>query len=173
MNTGNTVNGTTTQYRFNAEKLSDAANYAQRCYGDSNFGNTACNKYVVRHLPAVVNNSAKCPFDSHICRSPEANILLDTGYIDSNNDLGLNRPEDKRFSWRQVMHCAPLVTEGYTSEVSTPEGNWTRYHYGTTPRGAVGNQTFTDYLFEAKSMDLQYPNTTAEQDRSQANLILL
>lgn len=147
-----------TSLRYNAEKLSDAANYAQQCYNTP--GTAACNKFVTERLPTVMNNSSSCPFQDRICQNQEATLRLDTGYIDSNNDLGLNTPRDQRFAYRLVLHCAPLKTDGYTSQVATQYGNWTRYHYGTTYTSSLGNPSKRDFLYEVESLDLQYPNKT-------------
>jgi hypothetical protein len=35
-------------------------------------------------------------------------ITLDSGLIDSQDDLGLNAPPGDRLSYRRVMSCAPL-----------------------------------------------------------------
>ncbi|KAI1360715.1 hypothetical protein F5Y08DRAFT_348529 [Xylaria arbuscula] len=109
--------------QFNAEKLNDAANYAQRCY---NSNSTACNTFVVERLPtATMNTTSSCPFQNRICRDPESTLRLDTGYIDSNDGLGLSAPTDQRFAWRYVLHCAPLRTEGYTSRGKPADGFFT------------------------------------------------
>ncbi|OTB01373.1 hypothetical protein M426DRAFT_41238, partial [Hypoxylon sp. CI-4A] len=96
----------------NAEKMDNAANYAQQCYNASGFGALGCNKFVTPRLPAAeMTMTAPCPFDSKICRSQNANVRLDTGYIDSNDHLGLNAPNDARVGVRYVLECAPLKTE--------------------------------------------------------------
>ncbi|KAI0456529.1 hypothetical protein F5B21DRAFT_522677 [Xylaria acuta] len=118
--------------RFDAEKLNDAENYAQRCYSStSSSDNTACNKFVVGRLTTTtINTTATCPFQHRICRDPQSSLRLDTGYVDSNDQLGLDAPTDQRFAWRYVLHCSPLETEGYTSRVSEADKGWIRFHYG-------------------------------------------
>ncbi|KAJ3566505.1 hypothetical protein NPX13_g7103 [Xylaria arbuscula] len=140
--------------QFNAEKLNDAANYAQRCY---NSNSTACNTFVVERLPtATMNTTSSCPFQNRICRDPESTLRLDTGYIDSNDGLGLSAPTDQRFAWRYVLHCAPLRTKGYTSRVADTDKGWIRFHYGNVSVGALGNQTKRDSLYEVEDSDFQY-----------------
>ncbi|KAI0436898.1 hypothetical protein F4803DRAFT_566489 [Xylaria telfairii] len=126
--TNNSLEVVASTYNYFSGKLNDAANYAQQCYDGNNStsGTTACSKFVRSTLPtASANTSASCPFDEKICRKPRGNIRLDTGYI-GNDELGFNRPNDLGFAWRYVLHCAPLITEGYTKyaidnfEQSTP-----------------------------------------------------
>ncbi|KAI0544175.1 hypothetical protein F4679DRAFT_591693 [Xylaria curta] len=140
--------------RFNAEKLNDAENYAQRCYSSNG---TACNTFVVGHLPtATMNTTSTCPFQNRICRDPQSTLRLDTGYIDSNDHLGLSAPANQRFAWRYVLHCAPLETKGYTSRIVDAGKGWIRFHYGNVSVGALGNQTMRDYLYEIEDSNFQY-----------------
>jgi hypothetical protein len=34
---------------------------------------------------------------------------IDTDFVDSNTDLGINTPSEDRITWRKVTTCAPLV----------------------------------------------------------------
>ncbi|KAI0402325.1 hypothetical protein F4802DRAFT_617985 [Xylaria palmicola] len=101
------------------ELLHDSSVYAHCCYNST--VNTApcvmsCAHFVVAHLPMnETNTRAECPFQSQVCRSTNANLRLDTGYIDSNDHMGLNAPTGERFAWRYVLHCAPLQTYNFTS----------------------------------------------------------
>ncbi|KAI1264352.1 hypothetical protein F5Y18DRAFT_436738 [Xylariaceae sp. FL1019] len=117
-------------------------------------GLTDCNRFVTQQLTddVIVDTNADCPFGDDICRNSSANLRLDTGYLNSHDHLGINAPPEERIVWRNVLHCAPIVTEGYTSQVSTPQGNLTRYHYGTTYHDSVP----INYTFEALDIDTQY-----------------
>lgn len=42
-------------------------------------------------------------------------IRLDTGYLDSSKHYGLNTKSEHGFKVRQSMHCAPIVTDGYSN----------------------------------------------------------
>ena len=65
--------------------------YARSCY--QNFTDVGkCDYYIRPRLPLYSNRNAGCPFTSEICISQSGNIQLDTGYIDSHEDLGLNTP---------------------------------------------------------------------------------
>jgi hypothetical protein len=101
-----------------SQRINDAFNYAQQCYSTSSFEMFDCDKFVVKNIAAAVTkNDSGCPFQGSICRSNNTNLTLDTGYIDSNDNLGLNAPKDQRFLWRYKLQCAPLVTEGYTTRL--------------------------------------------------------
>ncbi|KAI1416659.1 hypothetical protein F5Y13DRAFT_205494 [Hypoxylon sp. FL1857] len=102
---------------YTAENLNNAANYAQQCYNTNSPGTLDCDKFESERLPTQVDYNATCPFKGQICRNATSNIHLDTGYVDSNKHLGLNTPEGQRFSWRYVLQCAPLKTEGYASHL--------------------------------------------------------
>ncbi|KAI0154922.1 hypothetical protein GGR57DRAFT_502110 [Xylariaceae sp. FL1272] len=155
-----TLDGTAASERFNAEKLSNAFNYAQQCYGTDEVGTRACDKFVVPQLPSQISNTSDCPFQSHMCRKTQNTLRMDTGHLDSNDHFGLNRPKDKRFAWRYVVSCAPIVTDGYTTIVNKSDGEWVRYHYGTDPVGSTDDQQFVDYIYEIKTSDQQYFNST-------------
>ncbi|KAK8078749.1 hypothetical protein PG994_002556 [Apiospora phragmitis] len=98
-----------------SQKISTAINYVEQCYSSSRISAMVeCEGFVVPKLPtAITNNTASCPFQSNICRSNGSNVMLDSGYIDSREHLGLNSPNSQRFQQREVLHCAPLRTEGY------------------------------------------------------------
>lgn len=118
--------------------LSSAENYARQCYGldgaqsGSESGTLSCSIFVKRSLPpAVVDANATCPYDKTICVDPHNNLVIDTGYLDSHDDFGLNAPVQERFQYRRKIQCAPLVTEGYKTQFNTSsERSYTRYQYG-------------------------------------------
>ncbi|KAI0431176.1 hypothetical protein F5Y09DRAFT_205811 [Xylaria sp. FL1042] len=135
-----------------AQLVDNAANYAQQCYSANAGGNLDCGRFVTQKLTSIVDDDAPCPFERKICRS-NSNIRVDSGYIDSREHLGINRPE--RFFARNVLHCAPITTTGYTSQRNTSIGNYTVYHYGSimAPAGR------RDYVFAAESIESQYALT--------------
>ncbi|KAJ3574372.1 hypothetical protein NPX13_g4381 [Xylaria arbuscula] len=131
--------------------VSDAENYVQQCYsGTSSHFN--CDMYATQQIVGHVDKNAPCPFDSTICLTNDANIRIDSGYINSYTYFGLNAPPEMRILYRNVLHCAPLVTEGFTSQESQPSSNDTIYHYGSFPTPEGRN----DYLFRANDLITQY-----------------
>jgi hypothetical protein len=132
------------------QQVTKAINYAQQCYAEDEFNTMDCNKFITSRLPsAEVDQNADCPFDDRICRTTSSNLRLDTGSIDSSGHIGLNTPSNERLSWRYVLHCAPLQTNGYTSTVARDNIDWVRYHYGTW-------HTNADYIYEVEDIQNRY-----------------
>lgn len=110
-------------------------NYAEQCYRKSS-DQEFCKVYVKTRLPYKTDRNASCPFRDGVCRSASQNLLLDTGYLDSLHDLGLNTPPTERFLWRQMTRCAPLVTKPYEQHINVSYHKtdvvrpYTRYYYG-------------------------------------------
>lgn len=132
-----------------SQSTRSAANYAQQCYSSDSPGMFDCTHFAKDHLSSTVDIQADCPFrNSSICRSNASNILLDSGYIDLNEDLGVNAAPDNNILFRAVLHCAPLETQGYTQPVKGPRDNFTTYNYGPSPQ--------TDYTYMVEDLDSQY-----------------
>ncbi|KAM7215866.1 hypothetical protein V8F06_008722 [Rhypophila decipiens] len=151
-----THNGLLARLISDSEFASNAANYAQQCYSLVDRSNSStmfdCNTFAVGRLPAIVDNDAPCPFNETICRS-KSNVRFDTGYIDSNEHLGINAPPEERFQFRQVYSCAPLQTDGYTEHRTGINRNFTRYYYGP---GVIGGEIATNFTHEVFSIETQY-----------------
>ncbi|KAF2265455.1 hypothetical protein CC78DRAFT_515110 [Lojkania enalia] len=132
---------------YNARRASEFLNYGLQCY--TNSSNTdGCNLYIKRQLPLKSSRNATCPFGDDICKLGNDNLLMDTGYLDSLRDFGINTGSDKRFQMRFVQQCAPIKTEGYTEEFNdTQFGPVTRYFYGaksyTAPKGQNNGTQWT------------------------------
>ena len=107
-------------------------NYAQNCY--RNTTGSTCALFVKPRLSWQADRNASCPFAPEICLRPYGNLQLDTGYVNSHDDLGINMPPAERFEWRAKSACSPLKLEGYMSTFQRVEGNnsvpYALYHYG-------------------------------------------
>ncbi|KAF1951516.1 hypothetical protein CC80DRAFT_528262 [Byssothecium circinans] len=115
------------------ERATAYANYALQCYS-SNKTSAAedCQPYARASLKTTVDRNASCPFSKEMCKSQEKNLIIDTGYIDSSKDLGINAAPENRFQYRFVHHCAPIVTEGFTNVTQSNTSELLqRYWYGT------------------------------------------
>lgn len=155
--TSNVTDAMTVIRPYQSRVVDNALSYAQQCYSSSDSSMVDCNRFVAPRLAAVsVDYSAECPFASNMCRTNASNLRIDSGYIDSNRDLGLNAPTDERFSWRTVLHCAPLVTDGYRSNVTYDNQTFIRYHYGRTLGHGYGN--YFNYTYEVGDLAQQYPD---------------
>ncbi|KAK4222760.1 hypothetical protein QBC38DRAFT_548978 [Podospora fimiseda] len=124
-----------------SKRFSNAINYAMQCYSDRSTTGEKCNTYVNPKLDTVtIDTEAPCPFKNGICRSNSSNIRIDSGYINSGDHLGHNVQEKDVFLYRQVLHCAPLRTEGYSRQHIGKNRNYTLYNYGERIlRGAKPN----------------------------------
>ncbi|KAI0856675.1 hypothetical protein F4860DRAFT_396917 [Xylaria cubensis] len=135
-----------------AEKANNAANYAQQCYSTGAAGTLSCERFITKVIGSTKDQNTTCPFEQKMCRSLSTNLRVDSGFINSHKDLGLNAPPQDRFMARYVLHCAPIATTNYTGQIKTSVGNYTVYHYGnmSTP---TGNQ---DHIWMAEPVESQY-----------------
>ncbi|PFH60604.1 hypothetical protein XA68_10660 [Ophiocordyceps unilateralis] len=140
---------------YTVRRNSNAANYAQQCYTAQSAGMLDCATFVQQNLPRKINGQAPCPFKGGICRSNTSNLVLDTGYINSHQHLGVNYPPENRILFKYMLQCAPLETSGYSRTVATSSRNYTRYYYGHQRSGQ-------DYTTQAKTVDEQYDATDHE-----------
>lgn len=99
-----------------------------------------------------MDSQAPCPFVESICRSNSTNLILDTGFINTDTHLGINAPPEERLLMRHVLKCAPLLTEGYSSR----HGNYTRYNYGAQWRRTESDVPIANYTYEVESLNTQY-----------------
>jgi len=122
---------------YQAKRAPRFLNYGLGCYLNSTDTNTdGCSTYVKPQLKLFVNRNATCPFKTKICKTQTGNLILDSGYIDSNNDLGINSDPRGRIQMRIVHQCAPLQTKGYIKiHNHTLAGTVFRYMYGTVREG--------------------------------------
>ncbi|KAH8883500.1 hypothetical protein GQ53DRAFT_882709 [Thozetella sp. PMI_491] len=168
------INQTTPSMQiYEAGQVNNAANYAQQCYSSSSPGMFDCSSFVTSRLPANIDTHASCPFKEQVCRTKDSNIHLDTGYLDSDTHLGLNAPPDERFLFRHVFHCAPLVTEGHTSEAKGNNITYARYHYGSAIMGPADQKVRYNYTFEIESLEFQYGTQLENNMRNRGRTLRL
>ena len=98
-----------------AKRTAWSMGYAQRCYRN-NANSRDCAIFLQPRLQWTTDRNATCPFPGRddICLSNFGNLRLDSGYIDSARDLGMNSPPENRFLYRSVVECAPLQTQRYS-----------------------------------------------------------
>lgn len=134
--------------------INNAVNYAQECYSSNATGNFDCINFIQDHLPGTMDDRASCPFQEGMCRSNQSNLLLDSGYLDSREHFGFNTPDSQRILFRTTMHCAPINTEGFSKNVSTPRNNYTQYFYGS-----YDYEENKDFTWQTEDLDAQYIRT--------------
>jgi hypothetical protein len=115
------------------KRVTTYANYALQCYtGNVTAGMETCHPYLKPKLKTTVTRNASCPFAKEMCKSQTENLIIDTGLLDSHEDLGLNAPSDSRWQMRLLHHCAPIVTEGFSApfQANDTDVETMRYYYG-------------------------------------------
>jgi hypothetical protein len=153
-----------------SQRVTAYSNYALQCYsGNISAGAEDCNPYVQAKLKTTVTRNSSCPFSKEMCKSDNTNLIVDTGFLDSLTDFGINSAPENRFQLRLVHQCAPLVTEGFTN-VSTGANSteeFQRYYYGAI--GSVANFTQEVSLNAVKAYDSLGNNTGSPKGRARAD----
>ncbi|KAH7316945.1 hypothetical protein B0I35DRAFT_434280 [Stachybotrys elegans] len=137
---------------YQSTTASNLANYVQQCYSSEASGLLDCARFIRPSLSSTVDGNASCPFQGGICKSDNKNLRIDSGYINSNVHLGVNAPSEDNIWLRVVFECAPLVTDGYTTDQEFEDVNYTRYHYGSR---FWGNDT-SNVTYAVESLSAQY-----------------
>ncbi|KAI0439426.1 hypothetical protein F4803DRAFT_564555 [Xylaria telfairii] len=135
-----------------AGAINNAANYAQQCYSNNNTGILDCGRFVTKNIASHIDTQAGCPFSDSLCRVGSANVRVDSGFINSHDHFGLNSPPNERILTRTVLHCAPMKTAGFSSQLTISSGNITLYHYGSMQSG----DSVVDYMATSSSISSQY-----------------
>lgn len=91
----------------------DAAVYVRNCYNRS-VDALGCNTYATPYI-RWEGKDADCPYKDGICYGNNT-YQMDTGFIDSHHDLGMNTPEKERLKYRRVTTCSVLRQTGYAEE---------------------------------------------------------
>jgi hypothetical protein len=160
---------------YRGQMTENAANYAQQCYSSGGKGSTlfACNTFRQSHMPSSIDTEASCPFNSSVCRTNSSNIRLDTGFLDSRADFGINSPDDERILYRVVYHCAPLQTAGYSKNQSTgASDNYTAYYYGQSSVLMLSGMN-DSYTYRTKSILEQYNLTWKHENPTNLDTVNL
>jgi hypothetical protein len=130
---GFSVTDTNTLINYANKLTIEVAAYAQSCYR-SDAATQECSTYIQRSLAANITRNASCPFNPSICVLAQENLVIDTGFINSHIDLGMNAEPKDRFAYRRVTTCAPLKSEGHRENVNISTNSldipYTAYFYG-------------------------------------------
>jgi hypothetical protein len=127
--------------RYWIGRIEEASIYERQCYSSpSNSGR--CEKLPIPRLAWTMQDSA-CPFtDPNLCADDAVAVRMDTGYINSNSDLGVNARSEDSIVYRKVVTCSPLKTHFSVLANNDPADRVVRYWYGRN------NLLDTDYTFE-------------------------
>lgn len=139
------------------QRMTSASSYAQQCYR-GNSTPEECPLFTKTNLPYTVQTDRGCPF-GHLCLDDTETIYIDSGYINSHDDLGMNSPPHERFLYRAVEHCALLNSTKYSIRDETAQA--VSYYYG--PRGKSRNET---YMYTTQSQPIHKYWISAPDDYS-------
>lgn len=130
--------------------------YVKQCYTDTPSSSASCAYFPQKRLE-FNQSDAECPFDiSNNCITANSTpIAMDSNYIDTSENLGVNADFKDRIYFRKLTTCSPISSKDYavyvnaneTAEASLwpPNSTLYRYYYGNIP----GNGTFaTNWTFE-------------------------
>ncbi len=135
---------------FNNIDLNDtlaATTYSRACY-DNTENALGCNQYVQQQLQWTSNQNATCPFSSDLCiYGSTAAYEMDTGPLDTHEQLGINAAPSDRVQYRKVASCSPIHTKGYVTTFNDTNPNQLAYgnlfyDYNYGPIVNVTNYTY-------------------------------
>ena len=138
------------QAAYHAVDLNDtlaATTYSRACYEDTE-NVLQCNQYAQQQLKWQTDHNASCPFLPDLCLYGGTSAYqMDSGLIDSHEDLGINAAKSERVQYRKVTTCSPIHTKGYVTNITDTDPNAVAYGdslelywYGEIP--GITNYTF-------------------------------
>ncbi|KAF1991805.1 hypothetical protein K402DRAFT_321910, partial [Aulographum hederae CBS 113979] len=140
-----------------------AAQRAQQCFREQSTKEN-CPTFVKWTLPFTTERNAPCPFADRVCRSNNSNLIIESGYLNSHFDFGINSSPEDRFEIRHRLHCAPLAFDGYvrmSNIVVDQDGShlnasaeMIQFRYGTRFMDEMGPENLT----------YQYPVRASENE---------
>lgn len=85
-------------------------------------------------------------------------MRIDSGFLDSHWDLGLNAPASKRIQTKITLHCAPLQVANHKRSSNRPLPglllSYDQYFYGESLFGEKFGRNFTYMLPKVDSGDM-------------------
>ena len=133
--------------------LTSSLAYVRDCY----FYDQPCVDYefVVGALNQDPNLNASCPFDESLCLA--GGVEIDTGFLDSAIDLGINAKPGDRVLYRKSISCAVLNTDpDYVAttvgpnpdNAAEPDRLEIFFYYGPDVEGDNFTASFDNYTLE-------------------------
>lgn len=153
---------TNLQSQHQQQGWKNSAGYARSCYSpEINEGYTAgCTEYI-RTEKLWTNSTEECPFENKMCKGGHV-LSLDTGFLNSAQDLGISSPKGDQVEYRRKMTCSPLITEGFSegpmpaptnASIVGPPSMWanislTNYNYGPLTLELEMNVTNATFVYD-------------------------
>jgi hypothetical protein len=110
-NANNSILGTASKH---AETVLINSDYARGCYGTIP-NSKQCRTYVKQKLHYDGFATEVCPFDKTACLlNDTTSFRLDSGVLDSHEDLGINAAAENRIGIRLVTDCAVINSKSFS-----------------------------------------------------------
>lgn len=125
--------------------------YARTCYNNSATADSpTCQAFTQTSIPYSSRTNASCPFDTITCSSPNGNLQMDTGELDTNKVLGINTGKDN-VMFRKVTTCAHLKPDLYTRTINETGPNGESGYHVYWDWGTLTWNDGYDYIAEARN----------------------
>ena len=100
------------QLIYQSSAIDASQHYVRNCLGSGDYQSVECGIYKRMEFNWT-SSYIPCPFND-LCLGPENSSLhLETGLIDSRDDMGINGGDEERIQWRKNVTCSPITTMGY------------------------------------------------------------
>ena len=140
----------TLSVEFIAKKEQDiqlSLEYARECYmsQDSNMSSSNCGTFQRPLLYWTTIQNGSCPFGSKTCLDSLDTMVIDTGLINSHNNLGINADYNDRLSYRRVTNCTILNDTAFmTGSINQTVTGWINQTDGTGTQPSL-KVTYANY----------------------------
>ena len=120
-----------------------SATYVRACYMEQpGVYSSLCTTMTKQKLDSTLTMTSKCPFPGDVCAADT--VVVDSGPIKSDLDLGLTTKEEDRLTLRRVSSAVPLRLDKYMTDWTTPTPD-------LVPLGALPNEIYKVwYLGDSK-----------------------
>lgn len=155
----------------------NARQYTRNCYEQSGLlPELGCNIFMKPTLESTISTNDGCPFEDQMCEIPA--MTLDTGFVDSNDDLGINSPPQNRIKYRKILSCAPMPAERdystpWTTNSTPPVFPWDAYGGGSDVMWKYYNLGPTTILGLERPTTFSTINSTASHGKVYTMLYVL
>ncbi|KAJ9612345.1 hypothetical protein H2200_003942 [Cladophialophora chaetospira] len=112
-----------------AQDVQLSLEYAQECYFARSSAlnvSSTCKTFKTPRLN-YGNDYGKCPFPSELCHDSSETVVLDTGYLDSHDHIGINAKPQDRLKYRRITTCTVLndteYITGWNGTLADASGN--------------------------------------------------
>ncbi len=93
--------------------------YAEQCYMSSqasSYYTSTCTSIYQQPRLNWTTYPGSCPFSSQMCSDMAKTIVLETQWIDSHDDLGINSDYNDRLRYRRITNCTVLDDTAYVTD---------------------------------------------------------